>query len=45
MSRRLKRRALLGLLFAALCVLALIGVVIQALGGFRAQKRSRIAPA
>jgi hypothetical protein len=32
MSRRLRRRALLGLLFACLCVLALAGIVLQALG-------------
>ncbi len=30
--RRLKRRALVGLLFAALCALALLGVVLQGLG-------------
>jgi hypothetical protein len=31
----LKRRLALGLLFAGLCVLALIGVVLDALGGSR----------
>lgn len=32
MSGRLKRRALVGLIFAALCALALAGLVLQALG-------------
>jgi hypothetical protein len=32
---RFKRRLAIGLLFAALCVLALIGVVLDALGGGR----------
>lgn len=31
MSRRLRRRALLGLLFACLCVLALAGIVLRVL--------------
>jgi hypothetical protein len=39
MSRRTKRRLALGLLFAGLCVLALIGLVAQALG--RDERSSR----
>jgi hypothetical protein len=41
MSRRTKRRLALGVLFAGLCVLALIGLVMQSLGSGRGERSSR----
>jgi hypothetical protein len=43
MSRRTKRRLALGLLFAGLCVLALIGLVAQSLGRGRDGTASPVA--